>query len=64
MLYDVLLSGARPALPLIWWLAPIAALVALAFAFYLYRQLMQLSEGNERMKEIAQAVIALHTLNL
>ncbi|MBM4426350.1 MAG: sodium-translocating pyrophosphatase [Chloroflexi bacterium] len=47
---------ARPTLPLLWWLGPIAALIALGFALYLYRQLMQLSEGNERMQEIAQAV--------
>jgi K(+)-stimulated pyrophosphate-energized sodium pump len=46
----------RPPLPLLWWLGPIAALVALGFAYYLYRQLMALSEGNERMQEIAQAV--------
>lgn len=52
----VLAPVARPALPLLWWLGPIAALIALGFAFYLYRQLMQLSEGNERMQEIAQAV--------
>ncbi len=48
--------AARSPLPLLWWLGPIAALVALGFAFYLYRQLMQLSEGTERMQEIAQAV--------
>lgn len=52
----VLAPMARPALPLLWWLGPIAALIALGFALYLYRQLMQLSEGNERMQEIAQAV--------
>jgi K(+)-stimulated pyrophosphate-energized sodium pump len=52
----VLAPMARPALPLLWWLGPIAALIALGFAFYLYRQLMQLSEGTERMQEIAQAV--------
>jgi K(+)-stimulated pyrophosphate-energized sodium pump len=52
----VLAPMARPALPLLWWLGPIAALIALSFAFYLYRQLMQLSEGTERMQEIAQAV--------
>ena len=57
MQFDMLLaSTARPPLPLLWWLGPIAALIALGFAFYLYRQLMQLSEGNERMQEIAQAV--------
>jgi K(+)-stimulated pyrophosphate-energized sodium pump len=53
---EVVLATARPPLPLLWWLGPIAALIALAYAFYLYRQLMQLSEGNERMVEIAQAV--------
>jgi len=52
----VLAPMARPTLPLLWWLGPIAALIALGFALYLYRQLMQLSEGNERMQEIAQAV--------
>jgi K(+)-stimulated pyrophosphate-energized sodium pump len=52
----VLAPAARPPLPLLWWLGPIAALIALGFAFYLYRQLMQLSEGNKRMVEIAQAV--------
>ncbi len=50
------LMDARPPLPLVWWLGPLAALIALGFAFYLYRQVMQLSEGNERMREIAQAV--------
>ena len=50
------MDAARPSLPLLWWLGPIAALIALGFAYYLYRQLMQLSEGNERMQEIAQAV--------
>jgi K(+)-stimulated pyrophosphate-energized sodium pump len=49
-------AAERPGLPFLWWLGPIAALVALGFAFYLYRQLMGLSEGNERMQEIAQAV--------
>lgn len=50
------LMDARPPLPLVWWLGPLSALIALGFAFYLYRQVMQLSEGNERMREIAQAV--------
>jgi K(+)-stimulated pyrophosphate-energized sodium pump len=46
----------RPGLPLLWWLGPITAIIALFFAWYFYRQLMKLSEGNERMQEIAQAV--------
>ncbi|HAV76434.1 MAG TPA: sodium-translocating pyrophosphatase [Anaerolineae bacterium] len=46
----------RPPLPVLWWLGPIAAIVALVFAFVLYRQMMQLSEGNKKMIGIAQAV--------
>jgi K(+)-stimulated pyrophosphate-energized sodium pump len=49
-------AAERLPLPLLWWLGPVAALFALAFAFILYRQLMTLDEGNERMREIAQAV--------
>lgn len=49
-------AAERPDLPLLWWFGPIAALIALGFAFILHRQLMSLNEGNERMKEIAQAV--------
>ncbi|MCK6540237.1 MAG: sodium-translocating pyrophosphatase [Anaerolineales bacterium] len=56
MQFDVVTATARPPLPLLWWLGPIAALIALGFAFYLYRQLMQLSEGNKKMVAIAQAV--------
>lgn len=46
----------RAALPLIWWLGPIGALLALGYAFYFYRQVMRREEGNARMIEIAQAV--------
>ncbi|MCB0102967.1 MAG: sodium-translocating pyrophosphatase [Anaerolineales bacterium] len=58
MQFNVFLASAeaRPPLPLLWWLGPIAAIVALAFAFYLYQSLMQLSEGNKKMVGIAQAV--------
>jgi K(+)-stimulated pyrophosphate-energized sodium pump len=49
-------AGNRPALPLLWWLGPIGAIVALVFAFYFYRQVIKESEGTERMIEIAQAV--------
>ncbi len=49
-------AAARPPLPIEWWFGLVASLVALGFAFYLYRQLMKLSEGTERMQEIAQAV--------
>ncbi len=58
MQFDLLSAevAARAPLPLLWWLGPIAAVVALAFAFYLYQSLMQLSEGNKKMVGIAQAV--------
>jgi K(+)-stimulated pyrophosphate-energized sodium pump len=49
-------STQQEALPIIWWLAPIASIVALFFAWYFYRQVMAESEGNETMIEIAQAV--------
>lgn len=40
-------------IPLIFWLVPLAAIVALAFAWYFFRQMMKESEGTDRMKEIA-----------
>ncbi len=46
----------RAALPWLWWLGPIGAVVALGYAFYFYRQVMAQSEGTPRMVEIAQAV--------
>ncbi|RMG91097.1 MAG: sodium-translocating pyrophosphatase [Chloroflexi bacterium] len=49
-------ADSRPALPLIWWLAPIGSLLALGFAWYFYRQVMRESEGTPTMIEIAQAV--------
>lgn len=49
-------AGARPSIPLLWWLGPIAAVLALVFAFYFYRQVMSNSEGTPKMIEIAQAV--------
>ncbi len=46
----------RAPIPLVWWLGPLMALLALAVAFLVYRRLLSLSEGTERMQEIAQAV--------
>ncbi|MCX7703093.1 MAG: sodium/proton-translocating pyrophosphatase, partial [Planctomycetota bacterium] len=40
----------------LWYLAPIAALLALIFAFVFYRGAMRAEEGTDRMKEIAAAV--------
>ncbi|MBK8906103.1 MAG: sodium-translocating pyrophosphatase [Anaerolineaceae bacterium] len=46
----------RASLPLIWWLGPIGAVLALGFAWYFYTQVMKESEGTPKMIEIAQAV--------
>ncbi|MBK1879964.1 sodium-translocating pyrophosphatase [Pelagicoccus mobilis] len=39
--------------PTLFWIAPGAALVSLAFAYLFFRQLQTKSEGTERMREIA-----------
>jgi K(+)-stimulated pyrophosphate-energized sodium pump len=49
-------ASQRAALPLIWWFGPIAAVLALAYAYYFYRQVIKESEGTPRMIEIAQAI--------
>ena len=49
-------ASGRAAIPWLWWLGPIGAIVALGYAFYFYRQVMAYSEGTPRMIEIAQAV--------
>ena len=49
-------SSGRAPIPWIWWVGPIGSLIALFFAFYFYKSVMQYSEGTERMIEIAQAV--------
>ncbi len=43
-------------IPAIWWLAPLASVLALIFAVILYRMVMSKSEGNETMIKIAQHV--------
>lgn len=40
----------------VFWIVPIAAVTALVFAWVFFRGLMKNSEGNDRMKEIAQYV--------
>lgn len=40
----------------IFWLIPLASLVALAFAWYFFKTMMKNSEGNDDMKRIAQYV--------
>jgi K(+)-stimulated pyrophosphate-energized sodium pump len=38
------------------WLAPVGSVIALGFAFYLAMMILKQGEGNDRMKEIAEAV--------
>ena len=40
-------------IPGIWWVAPIASVLALMFAVYFYKKMMGASEGNATMIEIA-----------
>lgn len=40
----------------IFWVIPIASIVALGFAFYFFKWMMKQSEGNDTMKKIAQHV--------
>ncbi len=49
-------ANERASLPLIWWLGPIGAVLALGYAWYFYQQVMKESEGTPKMIEIAQAV--------
>ena len=39
-----------------WLIAPLASLLALGFAFYFYKKMMEAPEGTEKMIEIAQHV--------
>ena len=41
---------------MLFWLAPIASVVALGFAWYFYGQMMKESEGTPQMMKIAAAV--------
>ena len=40
-------------IPSVFWLVPIASLVALGMAYYFFRSMMKADEGTPRMKEIA-----------
>ena len=40
----------------IFWIVPIASLLALALAFFFYKQMMKESEGTEMMAKIASHV--------
>ena len=43
-------------IPLLWYLAPAAAIIALLVAFLFYRNMKKESEGTDSMKAIASAV--------
>ena len=43
-------------IPLVFWLIPIATVVALGMAWFFFRSMMKEDEGTERMKEIAAHV--------
>ena len=43
-------------IPLVFWLIPIASVVALGMAWFFFRSMMKEDEGTERMKEIAAHV--------
>ena len=43
-------------IPLVFWLIPIASVVALGMAWFFFRSMMKEDEGTERMKEIAAYV--------
>ena len=49
-------TAPQPALPPVWWISPIGALIALGFAYHFYRAVMKQDEGNEKMRDIAQSV--------
>ena len=40
-------------IPVVFWLVPIASLVALGMAWFFFRQMMAADDGTPRMKEIA-----------
>ena len=42
--------------PVSWWISPIAALLALGFAWYFYKKVMAAPEGTEKMINIARYV--------
>ena len=40
----------------LFWLVPLNSILALAFAYYFYNQMMKENEGTDRMKQIASYV--------
>ena len=42
--------------PILWWVAPIFAIMSLGFAWYFYKKMMEAPQGTEKMIEIARHV--------
>ncbi|NQT01341.1 MAG: sodium/proton-translocating pyrophosphatase, partial [Planctomycetes bacterium] len=42
--------------PLSWWIAPVSSILALGFAWYFYKKVMEAPEGTEKMISIANHV--------
>jgi len=53
---EVAESAVAAGTPWSWWIAPIAAVLALGFAWYFYKKVMEAPEGSDKMIEIAQHV--------
>ena len=49
-------TASSTCIPLTWWIAPLASVVALIFAYIFYRKMMAAPEGNETMVTIASHV--------
>ena len=45
---------AADAVPLIWYIAPVASILALLFAIFFYKKVMAEPEGNEKMIEMTE----------
>jgi len=49
-------TAAPTGTPWVWYIAPLASLLALGFAIYFYKKMMEAPEGTEKMIEIARHV--------
>jgi len=48
-----IISPSDISIPLIWWLAPVCAVIAMVFAWVFYQEVAAADPGDERMQEIA-----------
>ena len=52
----ILIITVMETIPMVFWLVPVASIVALGMAYYFFRTMMRESEGTDRMQEIASHV--------